>query len=162
MKRIISATIITLNESDRIAETIRSLSCCDEVIVVDSGSTDGTREIAARMGARVFTRQWDGYSGQKNFAAEQASHDWILSIDADERLSGELAAEISEWKQKPPATAAMSMPRRAYYLGRWIGHSGWYPDRKVRLYDRRRARWKGEAVHESLQVDGAVGAPQHD
>src|SRR5262245_1747997 len=103
---MISATIITFNEGDRIADAIRSLSCCDEVIVVDSGSTDSTREIASAMGARVFTREWDGYSGQKNFAAAQAQHDWILSIDADERLSGELNAEISEWKRAPSSIAA--------------------------------------------------------
>src|SRR5436190_23359848 len=103
----ISATIITLNEEDRIAEAIASIGCCDEVIVVDAGSIDRTREIAAERGARVFTRNWDGYSRQKNFAAEQAKHDWILSIDADERLSAELAAEIAEWKRTPaPKVAA--------------------------------------------------------
>src|SRR5207249_10512056 len=96
----ISATIITLNETDRIAEAIGSLSCCDEVIVVDSGSTDQTREIARARGARVIERPWEGYSKQKNFAAEQAHNDWILSIDADERLSIELADEIVSWKSK--------------------------------------------------------------
>jgi glycosyltransferase involved in cell wall biosynthesis len=112
----ITATIITLNEEDRIAAAIASLSCCDEVIVVDSGSTDRR---------------------QKNFAAGLARHDWILSLDADEQLSAELAAEIAEWKVREPRTSAISMPRRVYYLGGWIRHSGWYPDRKTRLYDRR-------------------------
>src|SRR5207249_5085961 len=95
----ITATIITLNEEDRIAETISNLACCDEILVVDASSTDRTCEIATALGARVITRAWQGYSRQKNFAAEQAQHDWILSIDADERLSMELADEIVYWKK---------------------------------------------------------------
>jgi len=153
----ISATIITFNEEDRIREALASLACCDELIVVDSGSSDRTREIAAQHGARVFTRAWEGYSSQKNFAAAQAANDWILSLDADERLSAELAVEIQDWKAQDTSMAAMSMPRRAYYLGRWIRHSGWYPDRKTRLYDRRRTRWGGDLVHESMDVDGRLG-----
>ncbi len=154
----ITATIITKNEERRIAEAITSLACCDEVVVVDCGSTDRTREIAAKYGARVIRHEWEGYSKQKNFAAAQARHDWILSIDADERVSAELAGEIAGWKRRdPPAGAAMSMPRRAYYLGRWIHHSGWYPDRKIRLYDRRFARWTGDFVHEAMEVDGKAG-----
>ena len=158
----ISATIITLNEEDRIAEALRSLSCCDEVIVVDSGSTDQTREVARSCGARVIERPWEGYSKQKNFSAEQARNHWILSIDADERLSIELADEIVSWKKQTHSSAAFSMPRRVFYLGRWINHSGWYPDRKIRLYDRRRCRWEGDFVHESLEVDGRVGAFKGD
>jgi glycosyltransferase involved in cell wall biosynthesis len=104
----------------------------------------------------VITHPWEGYSRQKNFAAAQASHDWILSIDADERLSMELADEIAQWKRNPerdiPALA-FSMARRAFYLGKWINHSGWYPDRKVRLYDRRHCRWEG-TVHEDLAIHG--------
>src|SRR5437868_5532208 len=122
----ITATIITLNEEDRIAEAIASLPCCDEVIVIDAGSTDRTREIARERGARVILRPWEGFSKQKNLAAEQARNDWILSIDADERLSIELADEIVSWN---PAEGqrAFSMPRRVFYLGKWIKHSGWYP-----------------------------------
>jgi glycosyltransferase involved in cell wall biosynthesis len=152
---LITATIITRNEEQRIAAAIASLSCCDEVLVVDSGSTDKTREIAERCGARVLTRDWDGYSNQKNFAASEARHDWILSVDADERLSIELANEIVRWKRSPDGSAG-SMPRRAFYFGAWIRHSGWYPDRKIRLYDRRVARWTGDFVHEALMVDGHV------
>jgi glycosyltransferase involved in cell wall biosynthesis len=151
----ITATIITRNEEQRIAGAIASLSCCDEVLVVDSGSTDRTREIAEGCGARVLVRDWDGYSNQKNFAADQARHEWIFSLDADERVSVELANEIVQWKQSPDA-AAGSMPRRAHYFGAWIRHSGWYPDRKIRLYDRSRGRWTGDFVHEALKVDGAV------
>jgi glycosyltransferase involved in cell wall biosynthesis len=152
---LITGTIITRNEEDRIAAAIASLSCCDEVVVVDSGSTDKTREIAEQCGARVFVREWDGYSKQKNFAAEKATHDWILSLDADERLSIELANEIKLWTPAENETAR-SMPRRAFYLGSWIGHSGWYPDRKMRLYDRRRTRWVGDFVHEKLDVNAGV------
>jgi glycosyltransferase involved in cell wall biosynthesis len=154
----ITATIITLNEEDRIAEALASLACCDEIVVVDSGSTDRTREIALNRGARVFTRAWEGYSPQKNFAADQATHDWILSIDADERLSIALADEIAQWKKVGDAdrmARAYSMPRRAFYLGKWIKHSGWYPDRKVRLYHRRHCHWEG-TIHEDLKVDGSV------
>src|SRR5467141_1047805 len=113
----ITATIITFNEEDRIGEAIASLSCCDEIVVVDSGSTDRTQEIAAARGARVIQRAWQGYSKQKNFAAEQARHDWILSIDADERLSIELADDIVNAFPGASAGAAYSMPRRAFYMG---------------------------------------------
>src|SRR5262245_41979084 len=98
--RSITATIITHNEEERIAAAIASLSCCAEIVVVDSGSTDRTREIAERCGASVFVRAWDGYSNQKNFAAEKATHEWILSLDADERVSVELANEIVNWKSE--------------------------------------------------------------
>jgi glycosyltransferase involved in cell wall biosynthesis len=158
----ITATIITLNEEDRIVECLASLSCCDEVIVVDSGSTDKTRELATAKGARVFNRTWEGYSKQKNFAANQARNNWILSIDADERLSVELADEIAAWRKTDQSTCAFSLPRRVFYLGRWIKHSGWYPDRKVRLYDRRFCRWEGDFVHESMRVDGNVGSLRGD
>ena len=114
--------------------------------MVDSGSTDRTREVALRFGARVIENAWPGYAAQKNFAAEQASHDWILSLDADEAISESLSAEIMRLKQEEPRAAGYRMPRRAQYLGRWILHSGWYPDYKLRLYDRRRGRWAGHAV----------------
>jgi len=155
----ITATIITFNEEARIAEAIACLSCCDGVIVVDSGSTDRTRDIARRLGARVIEHEWPGYSNQKNFAAEQSANDWIFSVDADERVSIELADEIARWKTNPSSAipVAWSMPRRAFYLGRWIKHSGWYPDRKIRLYDRRYCRWEGDFVHEWVNVKGHVG-----
>lgn len=153
----ISATIVTLNEERNIARAIESLRCCDEIVVVDSGSADRTTEIAAGLGARIIRSDWRGFSAQKNFAAAQSAHDWIFSIDADEALSEPLEAEIWELKKSSPQFDAYSMPRMAQYLGRWIRHSGWYPDRKVRLYDRRKARWTGDYVHESVQVDGRVG-----
>lgn len=153
----ISATIITFNEQKNIARAIESLRCCDEVVVVDSGSTDRTAEIARRLGARVIEHPWEGFAKQKNIAAGAAAHDWILSIDADESLSEALEAEIWQLKKRGPEFDAYTVPRLAQYLGRWILHSGWYPDRKVRLYDRRKARWVGSYVHESVQVDGSIG-----
>jgi glycosyltransferase involved in cell wall biosynthesis len=153
----ISATIITLNEERNLKRALESLTCVDEVVVVDSGSTDRTAEIARGYAARVVKNPWHGYASQKNYAAAQAEHDWILSIDADEALSELLQAEIWQLRQDGPLAAAYRFPRLAQYLGRWIFHSGWYPDHKVRLYDRRRARWTGEFVHESVQVDGPVG-----
>jgi len=153
----ISATIITYNEERNLPRAIESLRCADEIIVVDSGSSDRTVEIAQKLGARVVESGWPGYANQKNFAAEQAAHDWILSIDADESLSEALEAEIWQLKKDGPRYDAYTMPRLARYLGRWIYHSGWYPDRKVRLYHRRKAQWVGAYVHESVTVSGTVG-----
>ena len=114
-------------------------------------------EIAQRLGARVVECDWRGYAAQKNFAADQASYDWILSLDADETLSEALEAEIWKLKKDGPKHDAYTMPRMARYLGRWIEHSGWYPDRKVRLFNRKKARWEGDFVHESVRVAGTVG-----
>jgi glycosyltransferase involved in cell wall biosynthesis len=153
----ISAAIIALNEERNISRVIESLRCCDEILVVDSGSTDRTTEIAAKHGARVVESRWRGYAGQKNFATEQCENDWVLSLDADESLSEALEAEIWQIKKNGPEYDAYTMPRLAQYLGSWILHSGWYPDRKVRLFDRRRAKWEGKYVHESVVVTGRIG-----
>jgi glycosyltransferase involved in cell wall biosynthesis len=153
----ISATIIARNEEHNIARAIESLRCCDEILVVDSGSNDRTVEIAQKLGARVIETHWRGYASQKNFAAEQASHEWIFSIDADEALSEALEADVWLLKKHNPKFEAYTMPRMAQYLGKWILHSGWYPDRKIRLYRRDRAKWFGEYVHESVQASGSVG-----
>jgi glycosyltransferase involved in cell wall biosynthesis len=153
----ISATIITFNEERNIPRVLESLRCCDEIVVVDSGSTDRTVEIAAKLGARVVESPWRGYAGQKNFASEHCSNDWVLSLDADESLSEALEGEIWQIKKNGPRFDAYTMPRLAQYLGRWILHSGWYPDRKVRLFDRRKARWIGDYVHESVSVEGSIG-----
>jgi glycosyltransferase involved in cell wall biosynthesis len=158
----ISATIVTLNEERNIARAIASLGCADEIVVVDSGSSDRTRDIAAGLGACVIEEPWRGYAGQKNFAAARAAHDWILSIDADESVGEALAKEILEVKENGPRFDGYAFPRRAQYLGRWIRYSGWYPDRKVRLYRRERARWVGEYVHESVRVEGTVGELRGD
>jgi glycosyltransferase involved in cell wall biosynthesis len=153
----ISATIITLNEERNLPRAIESLRCCDEILVVDSGSTDRTVEVAEKYGARVIEANWRGYAGQKNYASDQAAHDWVLSIDADEALSEELEAEIWQIKKNGPQFDAYTFPRLAQYLGKWILHSGWYPDRKIRLFDRRRAKWVGEYVHESVITEGRAG-----
>jgi len=153
----ITATIIALNEERNIARAIESLRCSDEIVVIDSGSTDRTVELAQKLGVRVVESDWRGYAGQKNWAAEQAANDWILSLDADEALSEALEAEIWSLKKSGPRYDAYTMPRLARYLGRWILHSGWYPDRKIRLYDRRKSSWVGDFVHESVVVRGNVG-----
>ncbi len=153
----ITATIITLNEERHIARAIESLRCCDEIVVIDSGSADRTTELAINLGARVIESPWRGYAGQKNWAAERAAYDWILSLDADEALSEGLEGEIWNLKKNGPKYDAYTMPRLAQYLGRWILHCGWYPDRKVRLYNRHKAAWVGDFVHESVQVRGRLG-----
>jgi glycosyltransferase involved in cell wall biosynthesis len=153
----ITATIITLNEERNIARSIESLRCADEILIVDSGSVDRTVELAQNLGARVIEAGWRGFAAQKNWAAEQATNDWILSLDADEALSEALEAEIWNLKKCGPRYDAYTMPRLARYLGRWILHSGWYPDRKVRLYRRGKAKWVGEFVHESVVVEGRTG-----
>jgi len=153
----ISATIITYNEERNLPRAIESLRCCDEILVVDSGSTDRTVELAERLGARVIEANWRGYAGQKNYASDQASHDWILSLDADEALSEDLEAEIWQLKKNGPTYDSYTVPRLAQYLGKWILYSGWYPDRKMRLFDRRKSCWVGDYVHESVKVNGTVG-----
>lgn len=153
----ISVVIITRNEERHIARCLSSVAgVTDESIVVDSGSSDRTREIATSLGSKVFRRDWTNYSEQKNFGASQASHDWILSLDADECLSDSLRQRLQELKRAGPQAEAYSFPRKPFYLGRWIMHSGWYPDPKIRLYQRGRAAWTGEYVHESLIVQGEI------
>jgi glycosyltransferase involved in cell wall biosynthesis len=151
----VSVTVITRNESANIDACLTSVSWADEVVVVDSESTDDTVARARAHGARVIVRPWPGYAAQKNWAAEQASSDWILSIDADERVTPALAAEIRSVLQGP-AAAGYRVPRVTWHLGRWIRTTDWYPDYQLRLYDRRRARWTPRRVHESVTVDGPV------
>ncbi|HKV42588.1 MAG TPA: glycosyltransferase family 2 protein [Blastocatellia bacterium] len=153
----ITATVITLNEERNIRAALESLSWADEIVLVDSGSTDRTVTIAHEFTNKVIVRPWPGYSQQKNFAAEQATNDWIFNLDADERVSPKLAAEIHRLKSTvEPAATGYEMARRVFYLGRWIKHSGWYPDYKLRLYDRRSGRFSGDFVHESVIADGPV------
>jgi len=151
----ISATIITLNEADNIHDAIQSVSWADEVLVVDSESSDHTREIAEQCGARVMVNPWPGFSKQKQFAVEQASHDWIFSLDADERVSPELRSAVEQVRAMDKAKLAdgYRVARRAFYLGRWIRGGGWYPDYQLRLFNRRRGHWADRIIHESVRMD---------
>jgi glycosyltransferase involved in cell wall biosynthesis len=153
----VSVTIITLNEAEHIADAIDSASWADEIILVDCGSTDDTVSIARSKGVRVETRAWTGYIDQKNFAHGLASNDWILSLDADERISPPLASEIRSLLTSDPPRKGYRIPRVAFHLGRWVRTTDFYPDYQTRLYDRRHARWTGKYVHESVTVDGGPG-----
>lgn len=150
----ISAVIIAGNEEKKIREAIESVLWAEEVLVVDSESTDATREVAGLAGARVIVKPWAGFSAQKQFAVDSAKNDWILSIDADERVTPELRDEIGSIAELPEAAlvAGYRIPRRSIYMQRLIRHSGWYPDLQLRLFDRRRGRWSDHLVHESWQV----------
>jgi glycosyltransferase involved in cell wall biosynthesis len=163
----LTATVITLNEAGNLQAALESLRFADEIIVVDSESADDTVGIARKFTDRVYVRPWPGYVAQKNFAAEQAAHDWILSLDADERISAPLADEIrhsvlgaeqSGYGEHGGGAgpAGYRIPRVTFHLGRWIRSTDWYPDYQLRLYDRRRARWAGRLVHESVRADGDV------
>ena len=164
MKATLSVIIITLNEADNIAECLQSVAFADEIIVVDSGSTDGTREIAEAAGAKVFlTDDWPGFGPQKNRALAHAGCDWVLSIDADERVTPELAAEIQAIVHENAhldtdlsKAKAYRIARLSYFGGRWIRHSGWWPDHVLRLFKRGTARFKDVAVHESVITDQPV------
>jgi glycosyltransferase involved in cell wall biosynthesis len=153
----ISAVLITFNEEDKIEAALQSLDgIASEIIVVDSHSLDKTAKIARKYTDKIFERAWTNYADQKNFANSHAHFPWILSLDADERLSEGLRRELTELAATEPTCAAFSMPRLVFYLGRWIRHSGWYPDRKIRLFRKDLARWEGAYVHERLVVDGEV------
>lgn len=158
----LTVTVITLNEASNIAAALESVSWADEIIVVDSHSTDDTVAIARRAATRVEVRDWPGYSAQKNFAAELASHDWILSLDADERVTPALADEIRGVLATSAAFGGYRIPRVAWYLGRWIRSTDWYPDYQLRLYNRRAGRWNERRVHESVAIDGPVGQLRHE
>ena len=153
----LSVIIITLNEASNIDACLESVKWADDVLVVDSGSTDGTADLARAKGARVVVRDWPGYAEQKNFAAGAAAHDWILSVDADERVTPDLRQQIQQRLAAEPAEAGFRMPRVTWHLGRWIRTTDWYPDYQLRLYDRRRAAWASRPVHESVSATGPVG-----
>ncbi len=155
----ISAVILARDEVDRLQSALESVAFMDEVLVVDSGSTDGTRELARRLGARVVETDWPGYAAQRNRAAGLAAHDWVFMVDADERVDAGLRAALEALRARPgeePSEAARAVRRTVFTLGRWIRHGGWGRERRLRLYDRRRARWAGD-VHEWLEVTGPEG-----
>jgi glycosyltransferase involved in cell wall biosynthesis len=153
----ISACIITRDEEDRLGACLDALGWCDEVLVVDSHSEDGTRALAAARGARVIERDWPGHVAQKEFAIREARHDWVLCVDADEVVTPELRDAIAAVRATGFAGAAgFEVSRVSRYLGRWIRHGTWYPDWKLRLFDRRRGGWRGRNPHDHVAVDGPV------
>ena len=154
----LTVTVITFNEAAHISAALDSVAWADEIVVVDSGSTDGTVDIARTKATRVIVREWPGYSAQKNFAADRASHDWVLSMDADERVSAALASEIRTVLSGSPVWRGYRIRRVTHYLGQWIRSTDWFPDYQLRLYDRRAGRWNGRRIHESFHLsDGAPG-----
>jgi glycosyltransferase involved in cell wall biosynthesis len=158
----LSVAMITYNEETRIRGALESVKWADDIVVVDARSTDRTVEIARTYTDRVIVRDWLGFVAQKNFALDQTRHEWVLSIDADERLSPALQKEVRRLCNAEIVADAYYVPRRAYFLGRWITHSGWYPDYKIRLFRKTHGRWQGGTVHESVQVSGTVRYLQED
>ena len=161
----VSVTIIALNEESHIRQAIESVQWAEEIIVVDSGSTDQTVEIAQSLGAKVIYHKWPGYGQQKNFAQSQASYDWVLNLDADEVISPESRDEICDQlmrvAQEGTSTRGFYFPRKTFYLMRWIRYGGWYPNYLLRLADRRFARWSEPNVHEQLLVEGETQKLNH-
>ena len=156
--RKISATIITLNEACDIKDCLESLRWVDEIIIVDSGSTDCALDICRQYNAKIFINPWRGYVNQKNYALEKASHEWIISLDADERLSEQLTKQIKETlMQKEIEADGYFMPRRTFYLNKWINHGGWYPNYQLRLFRRDKGSWQGDDPHDYVKINGATG-----
>ena len=151
----LSVTIITLNAAHALEPCLASVAFADEIVVMDSGSTDATLAIAKAHGARVLTQAWLGYGPQKQRAVAAASHDWVLCIDADERVSAPLKASI-EAALRAPGASAFEMARCNRFMGRWLRHGEGYPDWSLRLFDRRHARWSGDPVHEKVVPDDPV------
>ena len=162
LRNRISACIICHNEEKNIRRCLESLKWVYDIIVVDSMSTDRTVEIAKGYTDRIFQRPWPGYAAQKNFALSKAESDWILSLDADEAVSKALCDEITFEIAGPEALDGYRIPRRSFYQGRRINHSGYYPDRQLRLFRREKGRWVGGRVHERMAVEGRVGDLEQD
>lgn len=152
----LSAVLITFNTGEQLAPCLRSLSFCDEIVVVDSGSDDATRDVARQFGARVVEEPWRGFGPQKRYAASLARNDWVLCIDADEEVSPTLAAEIARVLGNP-RHVAYRMPRSNRFMGRYLRHGEGFPDWSLRLFDRRHAQWSDDAVHEKVETSGSIG-----
>ncbi|HET8761761.1 MAG TPA: glycosyltransferase family 2 protein [Nitrospiria bacterium] len=153
----LSVTIVAQDEETDIAECVASAAWADEVVVVDGGSRDRTVELAERAGARVIRQPWMGYAAQKNFAIERATHDWVFSLDADERVTPDLREEIARVLGTASPRDGYYVPRRSYFLGQWMRHGGWYPDYNLRLFRRDKGRFRPREVHECVDVAGSVG-----
>ena len=159
MPHTLSVVLITLNEAANLPRTLANVCELGEIVIVDSGSTDETLEIARGFGARVFSEPWRGFGAQKNAAIAHATGDWILSLDADEEVSPELAREIEALLAGEPAFAAYRIPRLNHFLGRPLRHGGYWPDPKLRLFRRGAARFEKRAVHETMQITGQADGP---
>jgi len=158
----ISAIVVCFNEEERIEDCLESLSWCDEIVVIDSFSTDRTAEICRAYTDKFIQREWAGYRDQKAFAHSQATMDWVLLVDSDERVTPELRDEIQDaLASDGGACAGYAVPRLVNYLGRWWWRGGWYPDYDIRLFRRERATWGGSDPHEKILVDGKVGRLKH-
>ncbi|MEK7865427.1 MAG: glycosyltransferase family 2 protein [Planctomycetota bacterium] len=153
----LTACILTFNEERNLPDCLASVSWADEILVVDSHSKDRTVEIATTAGARVVQRAWEGMNNQRAFAIQEAKHDWVLCLDADERVSKELREEVASAVARQDGVAGYEVSRHTWYLGRWIDHGGWYPDLKLRLFRREKARTVGTDPHDRIEVDGPVG-----
>ncbi len=168
MPPLLSVAIITLNEEANLARTLESVRWADEIVVIDSGSTDRTVEIARSYGVEVIERDWPGFAAQKNFALSQCSGTWVLSLDADEELSPELQRQIRTLLASNPPVDAFRLKRRNLFLGRWMRHGGFYPDAKLRLFRRcaanfaMRPKFEDRPVHETITFDGAAQTLDYD
>ena len=161
MSESLSIAIITRDAAGQIEACLQSVAFADEIVVVDSGSSDATVEIARRYGARVLRQDWLGYGKQKQFAVTQAAHDWVLCLDADERVSPLLASSIQEALRRP-GFFAYEMPRCNRFMGRWLRHGEGYPDPNLRLFHRRRVRWSDDPIHEHVVTGETVGRLRGD
>lgn len=152
----LSAVIITLNEADKIRGCIRSVDFCDEILIVDSGSTDNTAAIASDLGARVIQQDWLGYGPQKQFAVNQAKNDWVLCLDADEIISQELRHSITALNMDTTIASGFKMPRRNHFLGKALKHGEGYPDYSLRLFNKNAGQWSNDKVHEGVKITGDI------
>lgn len=154
----LSLTVITLNAESHIARCLKSVPFASDIVVVDSGSTDRTVEIAQSLGARVFSEEWRGFGPQKRRASQLAKHSWILNLDADEALSPDAQAELKSLLEgrELSSSEAFSFPRLSHHLGRWIRHGGWYPDWQIRLYNREKVDWSQAEIHEKIEAHNPI------
>ncbi|MBL7211216.1 MAG: glycosyltransferase family 2 protein [Desulfobacteraceae bacterium] len=158
----LSVCIICYNEARNIRRCLDSIKWVDEIVIVDSMSSDDTVNIARQYTGSIFQRSWTGYADQKNFALSKARGNWVLSLDADEEVTPVLRDEILTEIDKATAKNGYRMPRRSFYQGRWINHSGFYPDRQLRLFRRNKGRWVGGRVHERVEIEGSIGDLKND
>ena len=162
MPLTLSVAIITRNEEENLPRTLASVRWADEIVIVDSASTDRTPDIARDFGAKFFIEEWKGFAAQKNSAITKCTSDWILALDADEEVSAQLAQEIRALLSGLPQHLAYFLPRRNFFLGRWLRHGGYYPDPKLRLFRRGTAQFEERAVHETIRQTGPAGHMRGD